>query len=114
MVYGRNPVTSKKEVFVTNVKVFQSLTVVEKRFPLDVSGFPNPTGFRKSFSNVAGFLNLPMVILSEGPEIDAKVIDGAAIINMLKPTYGKHFVTMPSTHLCHIFPVSLDKSNAQT
>ena len=29
--------------------------------------------------------------LSEAPEIDAKVIDGAAIINMLKPTYGKIF-----------------------
>ena len=26
----------------------------------------------------------------------------------------KHFVTLPSTHLCHMFPVSLDKSNAQT
>ena len=32
-----------------------------------------------------------MTILSEALEIDAKVIDGAAIINMLKPTYGKTF-----------------------
>ena len=29
--------------------------------------------------------------LSEAPEIDAKVTDGAAVINILKPTYGKTF-----------------------
>ena len=45
-------------------------------------------------------------------KIDAKVIGGAAIINMLKPIFGKYFVTMPSTNLRHIFPVSLDKSKA--
>ena len=32
-----------------------------------------------------------MKILSEAPEIDAKVIDDAVIINMLNPTYGKAF-----------------------
>ena len=30
-----------------------------------------------------------MTILSEAPEIDAKVIDGASTIKMLKPTYSK-------------------------
>ena len=29
--------------------------------------------------------------LSEAPEIDAKVTDGAGITNMLRPTYGKTF-----------------------
>ena len=61
---GTNPVTSKKQLFITNVKVFEPLTVVEKRLPLDVAGFLNPTGFQKPFSSIAGFLNLPMVILS--------------------------------------------------
>ena len=51
-----NHVTSKKELSVTNVKVFQHLTVVEKRFDLDVCGFLNPTGIRKPFTSVAGFL----------------------------------------------------------
>ena len=56
-VYGTNPVTSKKQLFVIIVKAFQPLTVVEKRFPLDVAGFLNPTGMRKLFTSVAGFLN---------------------------------------------------------
>ena len=43
-VYGRNTVTSKKELFVTNIKVFQPLIVAEKRFPSDVAGFLMPTG----------------------------------------------------------------------
>ena len=40
-------------------KVFQPLTVVEKRFTLDVAGILNLTGMRKLFTSVAGFLNLP-------------------------------------------------------
>ena len=59
-VYGRNPVAYKKELLVTNVKVFQSLIVVAKRFPLDVAGFLNSAGIRKPFTSEAGFLNLPM------------------------------------------------------
>ena len=51
-----NHVTSKKELFVTNVKVFQHLTVVEKRDDLDVSGFLNLTSIWKPFTSVAGFL----------------------------------------------------------
>ena len=57
-MYGRNPVTSKKEMLVTNVKVFQTLTVVAKRFPLDVAGVLSSAGIRKAFTSVAGFLNL--------------------------------------------------------
>ena len=34
---------------------------------------------------------MTILSLSESPEIDAKVIDGAAIINMFKPTYGRAF-----------------------
>ena len=56
-VYGRSPFTCKKQLFVTNVKVFQPLSVVEKRFPLDVAGFLNPISMRKPFTNVGGFLN---------------------------------------------------------
>ena len=59
-MYGRNPVTSKKELLVTNAKVFQTLTAVAKRFPLDVAGFLSSAGIRKPFTIVAGFLNLPM------------------------------------------------------
>ena len=40
--------------------MFQPISVVEKRFPLDVAGFLNWAGIRKSFTSVAGFLNLPM------------------------------------------------------
>lgn len=32
-----------------------------------------------------------MTILSEALEVDAKVIDWVAIINIFKPTYGKIF-----------------------
>ena len=32
-----------------------------------------------------------MTILSQAPEIDAKIINGAATINILKPTYCKTF-----------------------
>lgn len=32
-----------------------------------------------------------MKVLSEALEIDAQVVDGAAAINMLKPTHGKTF-----------------------
>ena len=56
-VYGRSPFTCKKQLFVTNVKVFQPLSVVEKRFPLDVAGFLKPISMRKPFTNVGGFLN---------------------------------------------------------
>ena len=56
-VYGRSPFTCKKQLFVTNVKVFQPLSVVEKRFPFDVAGFLNPISMRKPFTKVGGFLN---------------------------------------------------------
>ena len=59
-MYGRNAATSKKELLVTNVKVFQTLTVVAKRFPLDIAGLLNSASNRKPFTSIAGFLNLPM------------------------------------------------------
>ena len=59
-MYGRNHVTSKKELLVTNFKVFQTLTVVAKRFPLDLAGVLSSAGIRKPFTGVAGFLNLSM------------------------------------------------------
>ena len=34
---------------------------------------------------------MTILSLSEAPEIDAKVTDGAAITNMFRPTYGKTF-----------------------
>lgn len=40
-----------------------------------------------------------MKILSEAPEIVAKVIDDAVIINMLNPTYGKAFREYPINEL---------------
>ena len=41
-------------------KCIKPINVVEKRFPLDVAGFLNWAGILKSFTSVAGFLNLPM------------------------------------------------------
>ena len=58
-----NHVASKKELFVTNVKVFYHLTVVEKRVDLDVSGYLNPSGIGKLFTSVAGFLK-PLTYLA--------------------------------------------------
>ena len=55
-MYGRNAATSKKELLVTNVKVFQTLTVVAKRFPLDIAGLLNSASNRKPFTSIAGFL----------------------------------------------------------
>ena len=45
-----------------------------------------------------------------------KVIDVAVIINATCSNQHmvKHFVTMPLTHLCHLFPVSLDKLSGWT
>ena len=42
-----------------------------------------------------------MTILSEAPEIDAKVIDAVAIINKFKPTFGKTFLDFQ--HICVIY-----------
>ena len=71
-VYGKNSVTSKKELFVTNVKIFQPLTFVEKKFPLDVVGFLNPIGVYTKITgncllptNWMTFLNLSNVVIKE-------------------------------------------------